>query len=63
MTSTTDHPSTGPTLGAAPEVKAKHRAMWALGDYPAVAHDIVAPLGPVLDRTRTALPWLLDEAP
>ena len=32
------------------ELKAKHRAMWALGDYPAVAHDIVAPLGPVLVR-------------
>jgi SAM-dependent methyltransferase len=34
--------------GAAPEVKQKHRAMWALGDYPAVAHDIVAPLGDLL---------------
>jgi SAM-dependent methyltransferase len=29
-------------------VKAKHRAMWASGDYPAVAAQIVAPLGPVL---------------
>ena len=30
------------------QLKAKHRAMWALGDYPAVARDIVEPLGDVL---------------
>jgi ubiquinone/menaquinone biosynthesis C-methylase UbiE len=29
-------------------LKAKHRAMWALGDYPAVARDVVGDLGPVL---------------
>jgi ubiquinone/menaquinone biosynthesis C-methylase UbiE len=29
-------------------LKAKHRAMWAMGDYPAVATEIVAPLGPIL---------------
>lgn len=29
-------------------LKAKHRALWALGNYPAVAADVVAPLGPVL---------------
>jgi ubiquinone/menaquinone biosynthesis C-methylase UbiE len=29
-------------------LKARHRAMWALGDYPAVASDVVAPLGPTL---------------
>ncbi|MFE0862444.1 class I SAM-dependent methyltransferase [Streptomyces rochei] len=29
-------------------LKAKHRAMWALGDYPAVATRVVAGLGPVL---------------
>jgi SAM-dependent methyltransferase len=29
-------------------LKVKHRAMWALGDYPALAADIVAGLGPVL---------------
>lgn len=29
-------------------LKAKHRAMWALGDYPAVASDVVAALGPIL---------------
>jgi SAM-dependent methyltransferase len=32
---------------APPEVKAKHRVMWALGDYPAVAADVIPSLGPV----------------
>ncbi|BBX17298.1 SAM-dependent methyltransferase [Mycolicibacterium duvalii] len=27
---------------------AKHRAVWASGDYPAIAADLVAPLGPLL---------------
>ena len=38
----TDTPTIDPALAA------KHRAMWALGDYPAIATDLVAPLGPVL---------------
>ena len=29
-------------------LKAKHAAMWAMGDYPAVATEVIAPLGPVL---------------
>ncbi len=29
-------------------LKAKHRAMWALGDYPAVAAEIIPDLGPIL---------------
>jgi SAM-dependent methyltransferase len=29
-------------------LKAKHRAMWALGDYPALAAEVVAGLGPAL---------------
>lgn len=29
-------------------LKAKHRAIWASGDYPAVAAEVVGPLGPVL---------------
>ena len=29
-------------------MKVKHRAMWALGDYPAVAADVIPSLGPVL---------------
>ena len=36
------------TKTADPALAAKHRAMWALGDYPAIATDLVAPLGPVL---------------
>ncbi len=50
MTDTTQpaHADAPIRYGAAPEVKLKHRAMWALGDYPAVAADLVAPLGPVL---------------
>jgi SAM-dependent methyltransferase len=30
------------------DLKARHRAMWALGDYPAVASEVVAELGPTL---------------
>lgn len=33
------------TTTAAPEIKAKHRAMWALGDYPAVAREVIPDLG------------------
>ncbi|SHM72997.1 class I SAM-dependent methyltransferase [Cryptosporangium aurantiacum] len=29
-------------------LKAKHRALWALGDYPAVATDLIPSLGPIL---------------
>ena len=29
-------------------VIAKHRTMWATGDYPTLASELVAPLGPVL---------------
>jgi SAM-dependent methyltransferase len=36
-------------------LKAKHRGMWALGDYPSVATDVIAELGPVLvDATAIA---------
>src|SRR5215831_1648532 len=42
--------STKDTTQAGQELKAKHRAMWALGDYPALVDDIIADLGPVLVR-------------
>lgn len=29
-------------------LKAKHRAMWALGDYPAIATELIPDLGPIL---------------
>ena len=35
------------TTDASRVLKAKHRAMWAFGDYPAVATDLVSSLGPV----------------
>ncbi|UYP20808.1 class I SAM-dependent methyltransferase [Rhodococcus sp. Z13] len=36
-------------------LKAKHRIMWALGDYPAVATEVIATLGPTLvDATGIA---------
>src|ERR671935_663761 len=44
MSTSTSATSTAP--GQA--VKAKHRAMWALGDYPAVVTDLVGSLGPIL---------------
>lgn len=33
---------------AAPDIKTKHRAMWASGDYPSVAADVIPALGPAL---------------
>jgi len=45
MSSTTPS-STATTDDAA--LKAKHRAMWALGNYPAVASEIISSLGPIL---------------
>lgn len=45
MTTTTTSPA-----DADRALKAKHRAMWALGDYPAVASDVIPALGPVLVR-------------
>lgn len=43
MTTSTTHHTT-----ADHELKAKHRTMWALGDYPSVAEEVIADLGPVL---------------
>ncbi len=52
MTDTTQErrTDTGIHYGAAPDVKRRHRTMWALGDYPTVAAELVAPLGRVLVR-------------
>ena len=46
MTETTHQPVTETDEDRA--LKAKHRTMWALGDYPAVATEIIPALGPVL---------------
>jgi ubiquinone/menaquinone biosynthesis C-methylase UbiE len=48
---TIDRPtSTEPAAGGPADaaVKAKHRAMWASGDYPTLARDLIADLGPAL---------------
>src|SRR5690242_13715379 len=37
-------------------LKAKHRALWASGDYPAVAAELIPELGPVLVRASTVTP-------
>lgn len=42
------HPTTTITGAQDRELKAKHRAVWALGDYPAVAADIIPELGPAV---------------
>ncbi len=47
MTITTDPITTDP-IAADQAVKAKHRALWALGDYPAVATYVISELGPIL---------------
>ncbi|UOQ90152.1 methyltransferase domain-containing protein [Agromyces endophyticus] len=45
MTGTNPTTSAGVDTDADRELKAKHRSMWASGDYPAVAADLVWPLG------------------
>jgi SAM-dependent methyltransferase len=52
-TTTTGTTTTGSTTAEAEAaadraLKARHRAMWALGDYPGVAADLIPELGPVL---------------
>ena len=37
-------------------IKRKHRAMWALGDYDAVATDVIAELGPVVAKAAGITP-------
>lgn len=48
---TIDRPTNAEPVASAAadaELKAKHRAMWASGDYPALARDLIADLGPAL---------------
>jgi 2-polyprenyl-3-methyl-5-hydroxy-6-metoxy-1,4-benzoquinol methylase len=42
--------ATSPDTGAAADaaLKERHRVMWALGDYPSVAADLVRPIGAAL---------------
>lgn len=50
MTSTLPPTAAGSPVGSPDDqaLKARHRAMWALGDYPAIVHEVIAGLGPVL---------------
>ncbi|TAK68269.1 MAG: class I SAM-dependent methyltransferase [Actinomycetota bacterium] len=48
MSTTTSTAPTADTGSGDRALKAKHRGMWAMGDYPAVAHDVIADLGPAL---------------
>jgi SAM-dependent methyltransferase len=48
MTRETTMTETIDTTAADRAVKARHRAMWALGDYPAVAIEVIPELGPEL---------------
>lgn len=38
------------------ELEAKHRALWALGDYSTIADELVAPLGPLLVQAAGVRP-------
>jgi len=42
-------------------LKSKHRAMWALGDYPAVASELIHPLGPALVAAAKVRPGQREE--
>ena len=44
------------TVEADRELKAKHRALWASGDYPAVAAELIPALGPELVRAVAVKP-------
>jgi ubiquinone/menaquinone biosynthesis C-methylase UbiE len=48
MTAQTGTAGTTTTDAADTALKAAHRALWALGDYPAVASEVIAALGPRL---------------
>ncbi len=48
MTGTIDTTATTTDAATDRALKAKHRAVWALGDYPAVATELIPELGPVL---------------
>ena len=66
----TTHTQSPAATTADAELKARHAAMWALGDYPAVAREVIPALGPVLvDACRvtagrkartTSEHWLID---
>lgn len=48
MSTVTDQAQPSPSAPDDAALKARHRAMWALGDYAAVASEVIAPLGPIV---------------
>jgi ubiquinone/menaquinone biosynthesis C-methylase UbiE len=64
MSTTRNQPTTDTSTDTDTALKAKHRAMWALGDYHAVATEIIPALGPVLVEAAgiTAGEHVLDVA-
>lgn len=48
MTTTTTTTGFAPGSPEDQALKARHRTMWALGDYPAIAHDVIGELGVTL---------------
>jgi SAM-dependent methyltransferase len=54
----TEHPHAQQTTVVQDPVKAKHRAMWALGDYDRIAVEVIAELGPALVTASGAGPGL-----
>jgi hypothetical protein len=67
MTPANDATTPPPLPPQSPEdaaLKARHRAMWALGDYPRVSDEIVGPLGTTLTNAVaiTASDEVLDVA-
>ena len=44
------------------ELEAKHRALWALGDYSTIADEVVAPLGAVLVSATAIAPGIAVSA-
>jgi SAM-dependent methyltransferase len=53
---TTTHEPTRTDVAADAELKAKHRRMWALGNYPSVATHVVAELGPTVVQATGITP-------
>lgn len=48
MTESVETAQSGRSSKADQDLKAKHRAMWGLGNYPAVATEVISELGPVV---------------
>ena len=50
--------TTTPAVDADRALKTKHRAMWASGDYPSLATDLISTLGPILVQAADLAPGI-----